>query len=98
MLKVIEGEGRPDDRLSLDDVPLGPWAGAEVEVWASKTGTVWHGDPECGSAKTRRDVFRQPTSGMLGSAVLPERFHCSPPGRLGVYRAACEKLDRKSVV
>jgi hypothetical protein len=91
---VIEGEGRRDDRLSLADIPLGPWAGASVEVWASKTGTVWHGDPGCRDlrSKARHEVHNQPPSGRLDSLVDPDRLHCYPPDRLGAYREAAEML------
>lgn len=96
MLTVIEGEGRPDDRLAPRDLPLGPWAGAELEVWAARTGTIWHGDPGCAElrSKARRQTHRQPASGQLSDLVRPERLHCYPPGRLGSYWQAADELIR----
>jgi hypothetical protein len=96
VLTVIEGEGRVDDRLSLDELPLGPWSGAELEVWAAKTGTVWHGDSGCADlpGNARREVHRQPARGQLDDLVRPERVHCYPPGRLGSYWRAADELIR----
>jgi hypothetical protein len=96
VLTVIEGEGRPDDRLSPGDLPLGPWAGADLEVWAARTGTIWHGDPRCAGlrSKARRELHRQPADGQFDDLVRPERMHCYPPDRRGSHWQAADELIR----
>jgi hypothetical protein len=65
-----------------------------MEVWASKTGTVWHGDPGCRDLRSqaRREVHDQPLTGQLDSLVGPDQTHCYPPGRLRAYMEAAETL------
>lgn len=94
MLTVLEGGGQPDDRLAVGDLPLGPWSGAEVQAWASKTGTVWHCDPDCSSLRNRArtETFPQPVSGTMADIRLPERAHCDPAGELGGYRRAVDAI------
>ncbi len=94
MLTVLEGGGQPDDRLAVADLPLGPWAGADVEVWASKTGEVWHGDPDCRQLRSRArgQTHSQPDAGTMTDIRLPDRLHCDPAGALGQYRQAVDTL------
>jgi hypothetical protein len=84
----VEGCLRPED------LPLGPWAGARLVAWATKTGTVWHADPECGQLKNRgqETTLAQPASGTLADRRLPERLHCNPPGEITAYQASAEAL------
>ncbi len=94
MLRVIgDGAGEPA-RLQLEDLPLGPWAGVEVHLWTTKSGTRWHGDPDCSALRSeaRSEVFRQPDAGVLGHRVLPAKVHCDPPGPLGRYVLAAHRL------
>lgn len=96
MLRVIEGGGGQEAPLRVEDLPLGPWAGVEVRVWATKTGSRWHADSDCSSLKSqaRTDVFAQPAEGTLGQRRLPPGLHCVPPARLGHYLEAAERLVR----
>lgn len=98
MLKLVRDEGTPRTPLSLGDLPLGPWAETTLQVWATKTGTRWHADPECRSLKTRvrSEEFVQPASGTLADRKLPEGLHCDPPGMLGDYLDAASRLVRLS--
>lgn len=94
MLKLVADDGNPRSALSVEDLPLGPWAGAILRVWATKTGTRWHADPDCPSLKSRArsDEFAQPSSGTLGDRILPEGLHCDPPGTLTDYLNAARHL------
>lgn len=94
ILEVPDSGKQPDDRLLLSDLPLGPWAGADIDTWASKTGVRWHGDPECSNLRSRARHQRhlQPSSGSMADIQLPERLHCPPSGDLGTYREAASKL------
>jgi hypothetical protein len=92
----VRDDHRVDGGPTLADLPLGPWAGASVQAWTTKTGQVWHADPECTCVKVRGKevVHRQPQSGALDQLVLPEGLHCDPPGSLATYRQAADKLLR----
>lgn len=96
MLRVIEGGAEGVTPLREEDLPLGPWAGAQVRVWATKTGTRWHADADCSSLRSqaRTEVFDQPMGGALGQRRLPAELHCPPPGRLGEYLRAARTLVR----
>jgi len=89
-LRLVDGSGASALETGLAAVPLGPWAGAAVEVWTSRTGQVWHADPDCADLRTRgrHAVHRQPISGSLADVVLPDRLHCQPVGELSDYWAA----------
>jgi len=80
--------------LSLADVPLGPWADAEVPFWKTKTGTVWHGDADCPSLTSTAALrpHRQAADGTLAERELPDRLHCEPGGELGEYVNAAQAL------
>jgi hypothetical protein len=88
-------EGIVDNgRNSLADIPLGPWAGAEVTVYGSRTGSKWHGDPDCSSLRKvfRHESHRQPEEGSLADLNLPNAMHCAPVGELGTYRQEADEL------
>ncbi|MCK8675881.1 hypothetical protein [Streptomyces lichenis] len=80
--------------LALDDLPLGPWAGAETPFWASRTGKVWHGDPDCHALRSRaqEETYIQPASGTMADRVFPNPLHCSPPGPLGDHHRSAQAL------
>lgn len=94
MLRVIDGGAGEVEPLRVEDLPLGPWAGVEVRLWTTKTGTRWHADPDCSALKSqaRTEVFRQPEAGTLGQRILPDGVHCDPPGPLGRYVLAARQL------
>ncbi|MGC4885591.1 hypothetical protein [Micromonospora sp. DT227] len=81
-------------RVGMADLPLGPWAGAVVEAVVRKSGRVWHADPDCSQrpARVETSSYRQPDTGSLQDLVLPENLHCNPPGELGAYRRAANRL------
>jgi hypothetical protein len=95
-MHLVRGDHRVDAGVTLADLPLGPWAGVSVQAWTTKTGQVWHADPECPRVKARGKevVHRQPESGGLDQLALPDGLHCDPPGALATYRRAADKLLR----
>ena len=94
MLRVIDGGADEVAPLRVEDLQLGPWAGVEVRLWTTKTGTRWHGDPDCSALRSqaRTEVFRQPAAGTLGQRTLPDHVHCDPPGVLGRYVLVARRL------
>lgn len=96
MYLVRDGEGR-DAAVASAQLPLGPWAGAAVQAWATKTGHVWHADPDCSAIRTRAKeaVHPQPESGGLDQLALPDGWHCDPPGDLATYRRRADELLRR---
>lgn len=93
-LSVVRGGGKQVDQLEVDDLPLGPWAGAELVVWATKTGTRWHANESCTnlSSQARTDTYTQPETGTLGDRNLPAGLHCDPTGPLGNHVRAAKHL------
>ncbi|MFE5326217.1 hypothetical protein ACFRCG_07475 [Embleya sp. NPDC056575] len=93
-------DGSDDGRLSLADIPLGPWAGIELTVYGSRTGTKWHGNRDCPSLRTafRHESHGQPHEGSLADLNLPEHLHCAPVGELGAYRQEADALLRFDAV
>ena len=95
MGNAFHGEDQMDHSgLGLNDLPLGPWAGASVTTWASKTGSVWHGDPDRSQlrSRSRQEVHVQPVEGTMADRVLPTSFRCCPPGALRDHQEAVESL------
>ncbi len=94
MFRVIDGGAGEVAPLRVEDLPLGPWAGVEVRLCTTKTGTRWHGDPDCSALRSqaRTEVFRQPDAGTLGQRILPDNVHCDPPGALGRYVLVAHRL------
>lgn len=80
-LRLVPDE--PRRRLALDDLPLGPWAGAEVTAYATKTGTTWHTDTACPVMRfrPRSATYTQPRTGTIGDRQLPNLLHGVPAGR-----------------
>ncbi len=79
-----EEKGRPvyDVDEVVDELPLRPWVGASVEVWATKTGSRWHADPAWSTLanRARSESWQQPAPGTLGERRLPTGLHCAPAG------------------
>ncbi|MFC5932091.1 hypothetical protein [Cryobacterium melibiosiphilum] len=78
----------------VEEVPLGPLMGATIEFWRTRTGTSWHGNPECNSLRSTpvSSELAQPDHGDIDGKVYPDRLHCQPAGRVGAYVTAAGRL------
>ncbi|MGP4017298.1 Shedu anti-phage system protein SduA domain-containing protein [Saccharopolyspora sp. 5N708] len=76
------------------NIPLGPLAGAELTLWCTKSGRLWHGDGDCPGLKqqAREVVQAQPRKGSIAGLVSPGQVHCVPPGPLADHFAAGQAL------
>lgn len=95
-LSLVPDGGEEVAQLDLDDLPLGPWAGAELHVWASKAGTRWHANESCADlrSKARTEIYQQPAQGSLADRQVPTGLHCQPTGPLGEYLRAAKLVVR----
>lgn len=80
--------------LTEANIPLGPLAGAELTLWCTKSGRLWHGNDDCPRLKqqARRIVQAQPRKGSIADLVSPGQIHCVPPGPLADHFAAGRAL------
>src|SRR5262245_62847081 len=89
-LRLVGDDENDGHVVAAHPLPLGPWAGATVELWTTSSGQTWHSDPDCPglTSRGRSASYRQPDHGGLDQIVLPERVHCYPTGPLRAYRSA----------